>query len=84
MEPTLRDGQGLIAIRGLRPRPGQIRCAPHPDGTRWVVKRVESVDGDRVVLGSDNPEHAIDSRHFGPVPTRGTYTVVLRVPLRLM
>jgi len=84
MEPTLAPGQGLIAVRGLRARPGQIRCAPHPDGSMWLVKRVASVDGDRLTLASDNPENAVDSRHFGAVAVRDTYRVVIRIPLRLM
>ena len=48
------------------------------------MKRVVKVSGDRMELGSDNPEDAIDSRHFGAVPIDGTYTVVLRVHPRLM
>lgn len=84
MTPTLTPGQGLIGVRGLPARVGQIRCAPHPERDIWVVKRVVKVSGDRMELGSDNPEDAIDSRHFGTVPIDGTYTVVLRVHPRLM
>jgi hypothetical protein len=35
-------------------------------------------------LASDNPENAVDSRHFGSVEVAGSYLVIVRVPLRLM
>jgi hypothetical protein len=84
MEPALRAGQGLIGIRGLPARVGQIRCAPQPGTDRWVVKRVTRVDGDQMDLGSDNAESAVDSRHFGSVPVSRSYLVIIRVPLRWM
>jgi hypothetical protein len=84
MEPALRAGQGLIGIRGLPARVGQIRCAAQPGTDRWVVKRVTRVDGDQMDLGSDNAENAVDSRHFGSVPVSRSYLVIIRVPLRWM
>jgi hypothetical protein len=84
MEPALRAGQGLIGIRGLPARVGQIRCAPQPGTDRWVVKRVTRVDADQMDLGSDNAENAVDSRHFGSVPVSRSYLVIIRVPLRWM
>lgn len=86
MFPTLTDGQGLIALSGGTPRPGQIRCLEHPDRPGfWLVKRVESVDGDTMTVSSDNlAVQAVDSRQFGPVPHAGTYRVMVRVPRRLM
>jgi hypothetical protein len=87
MEPTLVDGQGLIAIRSGSVRVGQLRCLEHPDRPDfWLVKRVADVhdDGTMSVL-SDNRESTLaDSRSFGPVPVAGSYRVVLRVPRRLM
>lgn len=87
MEPTLTDGQGLLAVRSRRARVGQLRCLPHPARRDfWLVKRVDAVhdDGTMSVL-SDNREATLsDSRRFGPVPIEGTYRVVLRVPRRLM
>jgi hypothetical protein len=87
MEPTLVDGQGLIAVRSGSARVGQLRCLEHPDRPNfWLVKRVAEVhdDGTMSVL-SDNRESTLaDSRSFGPVPVAGTYRVVLRVPRRLM
>jgi hypothetical protein len=87
MEPTLVDGQGLIAVRSGSARVGQLRCLEHPDRPHfWLVKRVAEVheDGTMSVL-SDNREVTLaDSRSFGPVPVAGSYRVVLRVPRRLM
>ncbi len=86
MSPTLSDGQGLVALSGGTPRPGQIRCLEHPNRPGfWLVKRVESVDGEQMTVSSDNLSvPAVDSREFGAVPHAGTYRVVVRIPLRLM
>ena len=85
MEPTLVDGQGLLAIADGRAKPGQLRCVEHPRRPGfWLVKRVDEVhdDGTMTVL-SDNRESTLaDSRSFGPVPVVGSYRVVLRVPRR--
>lgn len=85
MEPTLVDGQGLVAVRGGRPRPGQLRVLVHPwHPGRWLVKRVAEVRPDGTMLvGSDNAEATrADSREFGAVPVAGSYRVVLRTPQR--
>ncbi len=87
MEPTLVDGQGLIAVRSGRVRPGQIRCLEHPGRADfWLVKRVDEVlDDGSMTVSSDNPEATrADSRSFGPVPVAGTYRVVVRIPRRWM
>lgn len=91
MEPTLVDGQGLVAVRSGRARPGQLRCLEHPLRPGfWLVKRVVSVDetpgGDALMtVSSDNRTvDAVDSRRFGPVPVDGSYRVLLRIPRRLM
>lgn len=50
-----------------------------------MVKRVASVDGDRLMVTSDNGDVAtVDSRVFGSVPTAGTYRVLVAVPRRWM
>ncbi len=86
MEPTLVDGQGLIAVSATRAVAGQLRCVEHPGRPGfWLVKRVESVDGPTMRVISDNLDvDAIDSRRFGPVSVAGSYRVVFRVPRRLM
>lgn len=86
MEPTLVDGQGLVAVRWHRPRPGQLWCVEHPlRRDFWLVKRVSEVDGDEMTVISDNDDApAVDSRTFGPVPIAGAYRVIVRVPRRWM
>lgn len=86
MEPTLVDGQGLVAVAWGRARPGQLRIFVHPwHPGRWLVKRVTDVRGDGTMLvGSDNAGATrADSREFGAVPVAGSYRVVLRVPARI-
>ena len=86
MEPTLVHGQGLVAVSSSSARPGQLRCLEHPARPGfWLVKRVASEDGETMRVESDNAGvGAVDSRHFGPVPVRGSYRVLVRVPRRLM
>ena len=58
MEPALRDGDGLIAVRSRRARAGQRRLFEHPHrpGT-WLVKRVDAVRADATMwVLSDNAD----------------------------
>lgn len=86
MAPMLQPGDGLLAVRCGDAKPGQVRVFPHPRGrAMFLVKRVDAVhhggDGARFEARSDNASEpgVIDSRHFGPVPVRGSYRVVLAV-----
>jgi hypothetical protein len=86
MQPTLVDGQGLIAVSSTSAKPGQIRCLEHPSQPGfWLVKRVGSVQDTTMRVVSDNLDvDAVDSRRFGPVPVAGTYRVIIKIPKRLM
>ena len=87
MEPTLVDGQGLVAVPWPRARVGQIRCLQHPQRPGfWLVKRVDEVhdDGTMSVLSDNRESTRADSRTFGPVPVQDSYRVVIRVPRRFM
>ncbi|MEP7378459.1 MAG: S24/S26 family peptidase [Chloroflexota bacterium] len=64
MEPTLRDGDWLLVDPDARLALGDLVVAR--DGERLVVKRVVDIDdGGRVLLGSDNPNHA--GQRVGPL-----------------
>ncbi len=78
MEPTLSANEGLIGVAWLPVRRGELRVFEHPERPNfWLVKRVEAIDGDRMVVASDNKSMStVDSRAFGPVPRRGSYRVV--------
>ena len=82
MLPTLRPGDGIVAVRARRIRRGEIRVFEHPDRPGfWLVKRVGHVRGDRFEALSDRSDPgAVDSRQFGDVPIAGSYRMVLRVP----
>lgn len=89
MRPTLAPGDGVLAVRGGRPRVGQLRVFPDPTWpSRWLIKRVGEVGGSKRTTTfearSDNAEAAgvVDSRRFGPVPARGSYRVVWTVRRR--
>ncbi len=87
MEPSLVDGQGLVAVPTRRAAVGQLRCLEHPDRPGfWLVKRVSEVhaDGTMSVLSDNRDATLADSRSFGAVPIIGSYRVVLRVPRRWM
>ena len=86
MEPTLVDGQGLIGLRSGRASVDQLRCVEHPERPNfWLVKRVIAVDGDSMIVESDNRSiPTIDSHTFGPVPVPGSYRVILKIPRRWM
>lgn len=85
MEPTLVEGQGLVATGYGRARPGQVRCFEHPQRPGfWLVKRVSAVHPDgSMTVSSDNPA-GVDSREFGAVPVAGSYRVLVAVPRRFM
>jgi hypothetical protein len=83
MEPALRDGDGLVAVRPWRARAGQLRCLEHPRRPGfWLVKRVADVgaDGTMEVVADNRDAGGVDSRTFGRVPVAGSYRVLFRVP----
>jgi hypothetical protein len=89
MRPSLRPGDGLLALRGGDPQPGQLRVFPDPTlPSRWLVKRVGDVRGAgrsaTFEACSDNPSapRVVDSRQFGWVPVTGSYRVLWTVRAR--
>ncbi len=90
MHPSLQPGDGLLAVRGGRPRRGQLRVFHDPTmPTRWLVKRVGGIRGNgrgaTFEARSDNPgaPGVVDSRHFGWIPAVGSYRVVWTVRARI-
>jgi hypothetical protein len=83
MRPALDPGDGLLAVRSGRARPGQVRVFPDPtSSTRWLVKRVGEVRGSgrdaMFEARSDNADApgVADSRQFGWVLATGSYRVI--------
>jgi nickel-type superoxide dismutase maturation protease len=70
MEPALRPGDWLLALRTRRIRPGQIVLARHPERPDMLlVKRAAGRAAGGWWLASDNPAAgAVDSARFGAVP----------------
>ena len=82
MRPTLRPGDGLLAVPCTRVRRGELRVFRDPTlPTRWLIKRVGDVQGATFEARSDNPgaPGVVDSRQFGAVPAEGSYRVVWTV-----
>jgi nickel-type superoxide dismutase maturation protease len=65
MLPALPPERLIVAVR-LRYKPGDI-VVVHHDG-REKIKRLHSVQNDKVFLLGDNPPESTDSRHFGWLP----------------
>ena len=68
MCPTLSPGDRLIAVRGLRVRPGDVVAVRDPrQPARIIVKRAAARTPAGWQIVGDNPEESTDSRTFGPV-----------------
>ena len=69
MQPALRPGDRLVVACWLRPRVGDVVVVRDPEEHRtFMVKRVEALTAERVIVKGDNPWVSRDSRHFGPLP----------------
>ncbi len=79
MEPTLRAGDRLLAVRALPVASATWwRCAAPDDERRVLVKRVEVLVPEGAVVLGDNRAASTDSRSFGPVPARSVLGRVVR------
>jgi nickel-type superoxide dismutase maturation protease len=68
MLPTLKDGEAVLIDPASTFGAGDIVVARHPfKKSVLVVKRVESIAGDRCLLVGDNAAESSDSRQFGSV-----------------
>lgn len=68
MRPALEPGDRVLAVRGLRPRLGDLAVVRDPRlPERLLVKRVSAVGPGGVEVLGDNAPASTDSRAFGPV-----------------
>src|SRR5690606_27803847 len=93
MEPALWPGDRLLTVpsRAWPLRVGQVVVVRDPgDASHLVVKRLTTVERDRVTVLGDAPDRSTDSRSWGPLPRRDVRRVAiarwpdLRSPLRRM
>ena len=69
MEPTLHDGDWILARSTDRAAVGDLVVVERPDRPGLlIVKRVAEVRTDGYWVLGDAPDASTDSRHFGPVP----------------
>ena len=86
MEPTLRQGDWLVATRAGRRGRGSVVVVADPRTGRDLVKRIVAEPGDpsdggvlaadQYLVAGDNPDGSTDSRTFGSVPTSAIEGVV--------
>jgi nickel-type superoxide dismutase maturation protease len=70
MEPTLHDGDWILARRDGRAGVGDLVVLEHPQRAGLlVVKRVARIDAQGYWVLGDAPWASTDSRQFGVVPT---------------
>ena len=82
MEPTLHDGDWILARRDGRAGVGDVVVLEHPQRPGMlIVKRVERVDPDGYWVVGDAPGASTDSRHFGAAPDGGGSRPVASPPL---
>jgi phage repressor protein C with HTH and peptisase S24 domain len=90
MLPTYRDGDVLLVVRGLRPRPGRahvVRLPPDAHGhpRPLSVKRVtgrDRSDPQRWWVDSDNAAEGVTSFDVGPLPPSDIVAVVAGIVWR--
>ena len=64
MEPTLYDGDRLVLLHDVTPRPGRLAVVRLPDGV-VAVKRVTRLEPDGWWVERDNPAVGVDSWTVG-------------------
>lgn len=69
MTPTYVPNQVVMATKlFISLAPGDIVVAIDPiDNSKFIIKRIKYVNGDKVFLVGDNANISLDSRYFGEV-----------------
>lgn len=66
MSPTLKEGQDILSINWfVNPKVGDIVVIKKSG--KEMVKRIDKIMKDKVLVVGDNKSQSIDSRDFGPV-----------------
>lgn len=66
MQPTLPQGKLIVGVRIVRKlKPGHVIIFRHEG--KEMIKRVYWVRDEGIFVLGDEPEHSIDSRHFGVI-----------------
>jgi len=80
MEPTIRHGNYVFVYRWARDhKEGNIIVLKHPVSGIHIIKRIDSMDNDRVFVTGDNKDSSEDSRHFGSVYKSNIVGRVIRI-----
>jgi nickel-type superoxide dismutase maturation protease len=80
MQPTLRNGQTCIAVKGrFLARPGAIAVFVHPARPELVeVKRLAYKTNGRWWVSGDNESESTDSRDFGAIESASIKGIVIK------
>mgnify|MGYP001583003682 FL=1 len=90
MAPSLRAGEWVLGVkRPWRVAVGDVIVIEHPQRPGFrLVKRVAAIGDDGIMVRGDQPEHSVDSRSFGPVPSTAVMARLVLVyhprPLRVL
>ena len=76
MQPSLYDGDRLLVLHGVAPRPGRLVVVRLPDGV-VAVKRAHHRHADGWWVERDNPREGVDSWLVGAVPDERVLARVL-------
>lgn len=80
MEPTLENGDTLICNTLKTPQIGDI-VVIYPGeevGNHYIIKRVISVQDEKIFVQGDNSENSYDSREFGWINFEKVLGVVIQ------
>ncbi|HMS22308.1 MAG TPA: signal peptidase I [Candidatus Levybacteria bacterium] len=65
MEPTIKNGDSVLAVGMFSIKKGDVIV--FQNDSKYFVKRVAAIIGDKVKVLGDNPEDSFDSRNFGEI-----------------
>lgn len=77
MNPTLREGQKVIAVRFLPSKSGDLVVLKDPRDGRLLLKRITEVRKEVLFVEGDNKKESTDSRHFGWIPKKSVIGTVI-------